>query len=231
MIAAAFAKKYWRELLILVLALSLAGAVGVQKQTSKKLAEVTKLHTEAVTTLAEAQSVLTSQETRTMQAEDQVHILTERLQVAQSTTKKSTPVLLANGKVAYQTDEESNSTSDSTSEDRSIMELRLQRESKLREDAELRVEEQRQLLQDEMQTVKMLESSGPAFKHWLVSGSMISGGPASGTWVGGLGWQMNLGAWGLGVMGQVPVAGGPAGGPASLPLNERPWTGGLTASF
>lgn len=225
------ALKYWREAGIIILALLLAGALFSHRETKSEL--ITLKADLAISEQLEIKNETTvrDQSTRLETARVQLSQLSERLSRAERTTRTSEPVMLANGTVAYRLLEETQMNLESASEEKGFLELRYAREVEAHEQTALTAEAWRRTIAEQREEIRKLETSRPATKHWLASLQTDMNGAAAGTWWGGVGAMMNLGGLNGGLLVQVPVAGGPTGGPADKPMGERPVLGGFVANF
>ncbi len=228
--AGPFLKKYWREAVIAALAASVALCIMHGREITKTLT-VEKAETASLTTsLVETRSELAMRESQVTQAESRTQTLEQQLHMAQTTSKISTPVLIG-GQVAFETREQSGTITDSSSQEKAITELKVQAITQERDQALLSRDSKAAQLIESQEKIKQLETSKPGMRHWLATWGNAVGGPASGTWLGGLGYQLEAGGYNLGILIQYPVIGGPEGGPGRRAMEDRPVVGGFTFNF
>lgn len=202
-----WAFKYWREISIAIMALGLASSVLTTKETTKKLNDKIQSETQLIANLKETRDELAMREDQVDKDVITQRDLQSQVQRAETIAKKSTPVLLANGAVAYETTVESQMAEDSSSQEKAITETKLSEAHKATEEALLQVDDERQALTAARSVVKDLESSRPAFKHWLLTMGAQGLGSDSVTGMGGAGGAFDLGAVAIGALVQFPVIG------------------------
>lgn len=164
------AKKYWREIALGLLALGLLVTLSSRKETIKKLTVETEKRTTTETNLRETREALAMRETQVTQAETQTHTLEQRLHNAESRTRIEKPVLLGNGTVANETTEVTTSTTDTESQERSFMELRLQRLTEERDLALSTIDTKRAESKVLAQRITELEESRPMLTRFQLLG-------------------------------------------------------------
>lgn len=147
------------------------------------------------------------------------------------------PIRNSDGTVAYRTTEES--SSDATRDELDVFQLRLQREAQARQEAELLAEQRRQAYVESRAELKQLEQSRPPYRHWTAAMGPTIGAGDGGAWWGTLGYTANIAGLGIGPLISYPLAPidvfmdgrGLGGGPASKPLNERPFIAQIRVDF
>lgn len=225
--AGPIAKKYWREIALAALAALLAFAVWQNTQARKELTVERAESTSLSAALTETRTELSMRETLETQALRRVSTLETKLAIAEKRIKTIEPMLLG-GKIVYRTTETSDTTTEASSQEKAIMELRLQRVVEERDLARTEADSKTLQLSETRERIRTLETTTASAQHWQATLGIIAGGPASGTWVGGLGAKLGLRGLNPGILVQYPVAGGAAG---NAPLNERPIMGSISLDF